>query len=252
MMSMQVKTVAIDIMRPPKDDLLKKIKKSKLKLREGDIVAISSKVVSIWEGGTILVSGTDSKKELVKKEAEYYFETKGRFPAIFTIKNNAIIRSGGIDESNGNGYYVLWPKYPKKTANKLLKWLKQEYGIKKLGIIITDSFSVPFRRGAIGFALSYAGFHPLFDYRGKPDIFGRKLIAEQMNVGDALAAAAVVEMGEGSEQTPIAVIRNGPHLEFSENRKRKPFSSFEVDFREDIFAPFWQKVKWKKGGEGKR
>jgi len=249
---MIVKPITMAVMKPPQDDLLIKIKRARLHLREGDVVAVTSKVVSIWEGRCISETQT-TKDELVKKEAALYLERK-HTPgghALHTITKGIFMRSAGVDASNGNGYFILWPKNPQKSVDGLLRWFKKEYKIKNLGLVITDSRSIPLRRGAIGFALAYAGFAPIYDYRGKPDIFGRKLKVSQANIADALAAAAVLVMGEGNEQTPLAIIRGAPHIQElrTKNLKRTTkHNSLIVPFNEDVYKPFLKSVYWKKGG----
>ncbi|MDP3996508.1 MAG: coenzyme F420-0:L-glutamate ligase [bacterium] len=249
--AMNIKAVKLDIVMPPQDDLLSKIRKSKLSLKEGDIVAVSSKVVSIWEGRTIPMLEV-TKDELVKKEADLWLprEKKDRC-VMHTITKNFLIASAGIDESNGDGYYVLWPKNPVLSAQKVLKWLKKEYKIRKLGVVVTDSHSVPLRRGVTGFALSYAGFDPLYDYRGKEDIFGREMKFSMTNVADSLAASAVLAMGEGNEKTPLAVISGAPYIRFGKAKNKKKFSSFEVPLEEDLFGVFLRRLGGKKGGSPK-
>jgi F420-0:gamma-glutamyl ligase len=249
---MEIHPIKLAVLKAPQDDLLQKILKSKLTLKEGDIVAVTSKVVSIHEGRCVKAStkGHHGKDVFSKKESEFYLERKyvpGRH-AFHTITKGVLIRSAGIDESNGNGYYILWPKDPQASANVLLQWFKKEYKIKKLGLVITDSWSVPLRRGAIGFALAAAGFEPIFDYRGLPDIFGRKLKFSQANVADALAASAVLTMGEGKEQTPLAIIQNAPNVWANKRVHNKTYTSFQVPLKEDIFYPFFAKQPWKKGG----
>jgi F420-0:gamma-glutamyl ligase len=125
----------------------------------------------------------------------------------------------------------------------------KEYGIKELAVIITDSTSLVMRRGAIGFALSWDGIDPLRDYRGTKDIFGREIRVEMANLIDALASAAVLEMGEGSEQTPIAVISGSKNISFKNRSKGR--DQLLVQPEDDVFAPFFWSKKWKKGGGGK-
>ena len=245
---MEITPIKLSVLTPPKDDLFSKIKKSKLRLKDGDVIAVSSKVVSIHEGRCVSVN-TTSKDTLAKREADFFLERKyvpGR-NALHTVMHNVLIRSAGIDESNGNGYYILWPKNPMRSAAKMRVFLMREYKIKKLGVVIADSISTPLRRGAVGFALAWAGIDPLYDYRGEKDLFGRKFKFEQANQADALAVAAVLAMGEGSEQTPLAVIRNAPSHVWRSRHAGRTYRTFNVPMKEDLFAPFLTKVKWKKG-----
>lgn len=243
---MEVIGYKIQALRPPQDSLLAAIKNSRLSLREGDIVAISSKVVSIDEGACVPLA-TASKEMLVREEADWiYTPTASRWRKLFTIARGALVGSSGIDESNGSGHYVLYPKDPFRSAVRLRKQLMKEYGIRSLALIITDSTSIPLRRGAIGFALAWDGIDPLRDYRGTQDIFGRRIKTEVANLVDSLAASAVLEMGEGNEQTPIAVIRNARNI-LLKNRSRIK-EQLIVALEDDIFAPLLWRKGWKGGG----
>jgi len=239
------------VFNPPQDDLIRHIRHIRnvnLKLKEGDIIAISSKVVGIWEGRTLPIDSIE-KDELVKREARLWLPRRNVFGrrVMHTITNGILIASAGIDESNGNGWYILYPDDPDKSAQRILKFFQKEFGLKKLGVILTDSRSTPLRRGVTGFALSYAGFYPLFDYRGKKDIFGRPFHFSQSNIPDALAAIAVLAMGEGNEQTPIVVISGTDYVSKHPPRRKKPHSTFDVSLRDDLFGPFLKSVKWRKG-----
>ena len=83
-------------------------------------------------------------------------------------------------------------------------------------MILTASHCTPMRRGTTGISIGFYGFEALQDYRGKPDIFGRPLAVTVANRVDALAAAAVGLMGEGSECIPAVVIRGWPDLVFND------------------------------------
>lgn len=240
---MQIQGIRVRRLLPPKDSLTDALVASRLTVREGDIIAISSKVVGIDEGQTVPVTGT-SKDVLVKSEADWFLEAprSSRWRRNFTIRHGAFASSAGIDESNGNGFYVLYPRDPFKSAARLRAWIQKRYGVKKVGVLITDSTSVPLRRGAIGFALSWDGIEPLRDYRGTTDIFGRAFRAEVANHIDALAAAAVLTMGEGAEQRPVARIRGIGGVVLSESKSKETLVAIE----NDLFAPllFHKALRW--------
>src|SRR3989344_3515489 len=123
---------------PPRDDLRAPVRGARMRLHEGDIVAISSKVVSIGEGRCVPLDEAD-KLALTKREADYYLlPAKSKWRRIFTIAGGALLGSAGLDESNANGHYVLYPENPYKSARALRAWLKREHGLKTLGVIITD------------------------------------------------------------------------------------------------------------------
>lgn len=247
---MKVKAIKTRKFLPPKDDLWKLLKKIKL-LKENSVVVITSKVVAIGEGRCVPLKKA-TKDELAIKEADQYLprEKSPNGVILHTIKNNMLVASSGIDESNGADYFILWPKDPKKSAKKIREFLRKKFKIKNLGVIITDSRLVPLRRGVVGISIGYFGFKPLRDYRGKKDLFGRKFEMETSNLPDSLATAAVLEMGEGSESTPIAIITEINGIEFIQKEyKPKSFDeSFEISSKEDMFYPFLSAVKWEKGG----
>lgn len=244
---MQILAKKLQLMRPPKDDLLSALRLAKLGLKEGDIVAISSKVVSIGEGRTIPVAGVD-KEKLIEQESDRYLRApkSSRWRKRFTIAKGAMAGSAGIDESNGDGHYVLYPKDPFESAKRLRVFLMKTYNVTSLGVLITDSTSIPLRRGAVGFALAWDGIDPLRDYRGTKDLFGRAFKLEMMNVIDSLASAAGLSMGEGSERMPIAILRGVPGISLRNRSKTK--DQLIVDLEDDVFAPFFThpSFKWKR------
>jgi dihydrofolate synthase / folylpolyglutamate synthase len=243
---MELIPIRVQPLAAPKDDLASALAASRLKLKEGDIVAVSSKVVSIDEGRTVPVEGTN-KEKLVEQEAEWYIRFKdAKYRHRFTINQGAMTSSAGIDQSNGNGYYILYPIDPFKSAKRLRAMLMKAHGIKRLGLLITDSTSIPLRRGAIGFALSWDGFVPLRDYRTKKDLFGRPFKAEVANIADGLAAGAVVAMGEGAEGTPVAIIR-GADVVFGNRKTKEPLITAAPE--DDLFAPLFFSRRWRKGAK---
>lgn len=249
---MKIRAIKTRALIPPKDDLLSAIKESflRFKIKERSIITVTSKVVSIWQGRCVRADKKIKKDELVKKESVFYIDRK-QMPQKYvtlTIKDNILIPSAGIDESNANGYYVLWPKNPFVSAKQIHSFIKKEYGLKEFGVIITDSHTTPMRNGIMGIGIAYCGFYPLKDYRNKKDIFGRIFNMSQTNIIDSLAAAAVYKMGEGAERTPIAVIEDAGEIQFSGNdfTKKDPM---KIDIDDDIYAPLLKSVDWRKSKE---
>ena len=115
---------------------------------------------------------------------------------MLTLTDRALVPSGGIDESNGDGKYILWPKDVDAVADRIWQFLRDMYKISACGVIITDSHSSPLRWGTTGFGLSYCGFQPLTDYVGTPDLFGRPYQFQKRSVLDGISGGAVVVMGE--------------------------------------------------------
>lgn len=233
---------------PPKDDLWDLLSAIET-LKENSVVAVTAKVVSIGEGRCISFSET-TKDELAIKEADKYIsrELSPGGHILHTIKNNMLVASSGVDESNGDKFFILWPKNPQESAKRIWEFMRRKFKINNLGIIITDSRLIPLRRGVVGIAIGFYGFKPLKDYRGKKDIFGRTFEMETSDIPDSLASAAVLEMGEGAEQQPIAIIENVSYIEFSSKNLSK---GLYISEKEDMFYPFLSSVKWLKGGSGK-
>ncbi len=232
-----------------------------LALHEKSVVAITSKIVSITEGRIVKVEdvenvekGRTQKDMLIEQESEYYLpRNDNKYGVSFAIAHGVLAASAGIDESNGNGAYVLWPSNPQKSANDIRSHLISRCDLNNLGVIITDSKTTPLRWGVTGFALAYSGFSPLKDYIGTPDIFGRKLVYEKMNIADGLAASASVVMGEGSEQTPLAVLTDLADLHFKDtNPTDKELKSLKINMDEDLYAPLLKKASWLKGKSPKK
>ena len=244
---MKIKTVKTEKIKPFTKDIFEILDRYLPNLKENSIVAITSKIISICEGSVAKMDEV-KKEELIKKEAEYYLPPNKINGFTLTLKNNFLIATAGIDESNAAGYYILWPKNPLKSANSIRKYLMKKYSIKKIGVLITDSKTTPLRRGTTGFSIAFSGFIPLKDYIGKPDLFGRLLKVTQANIVDALAATATLVMGEGKEQTPIAIIQEVPFVRFkSTQTTKKELNSLNIPLDEDLYAPILKAVKWRKG-----
>lgn len=219
-----------------------------LRIKDKSIIAVSSKIVSICEGRIVPISST-TKDDLVEKEADLYLpRSSNKYDVMVSIKNGMFIASAGIDESNGNGNFILWPKNPQASANTIREHLVEKFGHKHIGVVITDSRTSPLRWGVTGIAIAHSGFAYLNSYVGKPDIFGRKLHVEKVNVADTLAAAAVGVMGEGEEQTPLAIITDANFVEFQDrNPTTEELDVLNTSLESDIYAGLLTAAKWEKG-----
>ena len=246
---MKITAIKTDKITPTRrQDLYSVLDKHLGVFREKSILAIASKIVSICEGRTMKI-GDRAKEELIKEEAEYFLPSRrSKYNITLTIKNNILIPTAGIDESNGNGYYILWPTNPQKTANEIREYLCRRFSLKEVGVIVTDSKTSPLRWGTTGIAIAHSGFSALNNYIGKPDIFGRKLKVTKANIMDGLAAAAVAVMGEGNEQTPLATIENIPFVQFKRrNPTERELLELKISLKDDLYALLLQSVKWRKG-----
>lgn len=214
-------------------------------LEEGSVLAITSKVISLCESRVVPKSSGVQKEALVLQECEAILKGPSPHNICLTLTKGLLIPSAGIDESNSQDHYILYPKDPQKWATFIWDVLRTRHKISKLGVIITDSHTTPLRRGVTGIALAWCGFSPLYSYIGKPDVFGKPLSVTQINILDALATSAVFVMGEGNEQTPFALIKQAPKMEFLD---RPPLldeiNSIKIPLSEDLYGPLLNSDQW--------
>lgn len=191
------------------------------KLRDGDVLVISSKFVAVSEGRVVKLStvmaGEGAKElagkyrmdprlcELVLRESD---EVIGGIPGfLLASKDGLLTPNAGIDKSNvRHGTVVLYPRRPEASALRIREALKFSRGV-SVGVVICDSRLSPTRRGTTGVAVAASGIEAVLDMRGRADLFGNVLKVTAQGVADDLSSAAEVLMGESDEATPIVVIR---------------------------------------------
>lgn len=218
------------------DDLVAFIKRHMQHLVEGDIVVIASKIAALAEQRTVPVPSAQGFEELIQTESDHAIPTKHVW---LTIKDGIIMPSAGIDTSNADGKLILLPKDCFHAAHTVRTALCAVFGVQKLGVIITDSQTIPLRAGVIGLALGYAGFCGIRDYRGTQDLYGRAFTYSCVDVADSLATAATLVMGEGDERQPLAIIRDAP-VTFCEHVDRTEMC---MDSEADMYEPLLKHFK---------
>jgi len=194
------------------------------KIKDGDVIAIASKMVSKALGRVVELAKVRTSaraRRLAKKFSipaelcQLILRESGKVlggvpGALLTINGGILIANAGIDRKNApRGSAVLWPKNPHRVADSLRLEIESRVG-KKVGLIIVDSRLSPMRLGTTGIALAASGFRPVQDYRGKSDREGRRIRLTVHSLADDLASAAHLVMGEGDEGTPIAIMRGSP------------------------------------------
>ena len=134
-------------------------------------------------------------------------------PGLLIVEHNLgfVMANAGIDHSNvpieGDSERVLLlPEDPDGSARLLRQHLAQVFGA-EIGVIISDSFGRPWRKGTVGIALGAAGLPALIDLRGHPDLFGRELLVTETGFADEIAAAAGLLMGQADEAMPMVLVR---------------------------------------------
>lgn len=232
---LQVKAISTKVYRLGDnfEDFL--IKNLKGVLREGHILAVTSKIVSLSEN-CIIPKSAKNKKKLIQKEADHYLG-EIEYGCHLTIKQNLLIPSAGVDESNAEGdFYILYPSNSFLSAKKIYSLIKQKLRLNKFGVLLTDSHTMPLRRGVVGAALAYYGFKGVESKIGSKDLFGKKLKMTQINIADALATAATLTMGEGKERRPLALIK--APVKFV---KRTNNRELRIPIERDLYRPLLQK-----------
>ena len=204
-----------------------------IEFQERSVLVIAETLVGTTENRIINIESVKNISERAKELAlEYSMDPKitqlvleeadeivgGISGMLFTEKNGILIANGGIDQSNSGieGNVSLWPKNPFGSARDLNQKIKQKFGLKNFGIIISDSRVQPIRKGIVGVAIGVDGFYPIDDCRGRKDLFGHEMKWTTRALADQLTDAAHTVMGECDEQTPFVLIENSP-VEFTDD-----------------------------------
>ena len=197
--------------------------RSGVMLCDGDIVVVAQKIVSKAEGrirrlddvqpgdqARELATSTGREPAMAQLTLDESTEILRATPAAIIARHRTghVLANAGIDSSNVEGgeqdTVLLWPCDPDASARAIRAGL----GPVRVGVVIADSLGRAWRIGTVGTAIGAAGITVLDDRRGlDADLFGRTLQATVIAVADAVAAAAVLAMGEGSEGTPAALVR---------------------------------------------
>lgn len=194
----------------PGDDLAAVIAQAAPWLRDGDVLVVTSKIVSKAEGRLVEVPVTGPERDQARDEA-LAAETARLVAArghtrIVATHHGFVLASAGIDSSNVEpSRLVLLPKDPDASARALRAALAERHGV-RVAVIISDTMGRPWRNGLTDVALGAAGIEPLRDHRGETDPYGNELHLTQMAVVDELAAAGELVKGK-RDRVPVAVVR---------------------------------------------
>lgn len=170
-----------------------------------DIVVVTHKIVSKAEGAVRSAPTDRDRKGIVESESAAVIRRRGEL--IISITHHGFIcANAGVDRSNVEpGRVVLLPRDPDASAHRIRLRLEKASGA-SLGVIITDTFGRPWRRGLTDVAIGVSGLPSLLDYRGTTDTFGSMLEVTEVAAVDEIAAAADLVMGKATG-TPAAVVR---------------------------------------------
>ncbi len=219
---------------------------SKCEFKDGDILVLSSKFVSMSEGSVLdlqkIRPSSKAKKlaeiyqmdpsfvEVVIRESDVIF---GGLPGfLLTIKNGILAPNAGIDKSNiPKNKVICLPLDPFLSAENLRLEFLVRSGI-KVGIVISDSRLMPTRIGTTGVAIGCSGIEPVEDQRGKKDLFGHIMKYTLKATADSLATIGTFVMGESNESVPLVVIR-GSNISFTD--RKLCWKDFAIDYKTDLY-----------------
>jgi coenzyme F420-0:L-glutamate ligase/coenzyme F420-1:gamma-L-glutamate ligase len=180
-------------------------------LEEGDILAVTSKIVSKAEGRFVLAA---DREQAITDETVRVVATRVHPGGVTRIVENRlgiVAAAAGVDASNTpEGTVLLLPQDPDASALRLRTALERRFGV-RLGVIITDTLGRAWREGQIDAAIGASGVRVLDDLRGSLDAQGRRLDVTIPATGDEIASAAdLVKRKSGG--LPVAVVRGLAHL----------------------------------------
>ena len=171
-------------------------------LEDGDILVVTSKVVSKAEGRVAAVTREDA----VAAETVRVVARRGTM-TIAQTRHGFVMAAAGVDESNtAPGTVVLLPEDPDESARRLRKALRAARPGVSVGVVVTDTFGRPWRAGQTDTAIGAAGVLPLRDHRGEADAWGNTLDVTVAAVADEIAAAGDLVKGK-ARQVPVALVR---------------------------------------------
>jgi coenzyme F420-0:L-glutamate ligase/coenzyme F420-1:gamma-L-glutamate ligase len=176
-------------------------------LLEGDVVVVTQKVVSKAEGRLVPIDPEDpvSHKALVLDEAVRVLRRRGDL-IVTETRHGFVCANSGVDLSNvEQGWAALLPVDSDRSARRIRDALRARAGV-AVGVIISDTFGRPWRRGLTDVAIGSAGVAAVVDLRGTTDEFGRELAVTEVCVADEIASAAELVMGKASG-IPAAIVR---------------------------------------------
>jgi coenzyme F420-0:L-glutamate ligase / coenzyme F420-1:gamma-L-glutamate ligase len=197
-----------------------------LAAEDGDVLVVAQKIVSKAEGRYVDIETVRPSEQAVALAAE--LDKDPRFVEVVLSESKRVVRSrpgllivehrlgfvmanAGIDHSNvrterGAERVLLLPLDPDGSARALREDLRAAFGV-QIGVIVSDSFGRPWRKGTVGVALGAAGLPAVVDLRGHPDLFERPLRVTETGFADEIAAAAGLVMGQANEGVPMVLAR---------------------------------------------
>ncbi|MFM7719461.1 MAG: coenzyme F420-0:L-glutamate ligase, partial [Actinomycetota bacterium] len=187
----------------PGDDLAALLAAQLDGARDGDVVAVTQKIVSKAEG-RVVPEGDLGRAGWVARETTRVVARRGDL-VIAETRHGLVCANAGVDASNvAPGFLTLLPEDPDASAERIRDGLRRALGV-DLGVVVTDTFGRAWRDGVVNVAIGCAGLPALVDLRGTPDHAGRELEATVVALADEVAAASGLVMGKAA-RVPAGVL----------------------------------------------
>jgi coenzyme F420-0:L-glutamate ligase/coenzyme F420-1:gamma-L-glutamate ligase len=179
-------------------------------LLDGDVVVVTQKIVSKAEGRLVPLDHADpaAKEALVRSESVRVVRRRGDL-VITETRHGFVCANAGVDLSNvADGTAALLPEDADRSARRIRAGLRAALGV-DVGVVVSDTFGRPWRRGVTDVAIGCAGVAAVVDLKGTVDAGGRPLVATEICVADEIAGAAELVMGK-DRGIPVAIVRGVP------------------------------------------
>jgi len=234
------------LLKNPLAEIFKVIKN---KIKNQDILVLTSKIISLEYNGLINLNKIVFNQQALKLAKKYAISPQfaeivinesdlilgGVKGAILTLKNGILMANAGIDASNVPLNHVAkLPKKLAKIANFIRNNLCHSLSLSELGVVIIDSVCLPLRKGTHHYALAISGFNGIIDEREKNDLFQKQMKITTHNMADEIASAAGLIMGERDQKIPAVIIR-GLKVKFSNLSAKKLTKQLIISRKNDLF-----------------
>ncbi len=194
------------------DDLaaivLRALEEAGLELEDGDVLAVTQKIVSKAEGRLVRETDGPGKSGWVERETVRVVARRGDL-MIAETRHGLVCANAGVDASNvPDGHLTLLPEDPDASAERIRAAVASTTGA-RVAVVVTDTFGRPWREGLTNVAIGASGLPAIVDLRGRPDASGRVLDVTVVALADEIAAASGLTMGK-SDGVPVAILRGIP------------------------------------------
>ncbi|MGW2469697.1 coenzyme F420-0:L-glutamate ligase [Streptomyces bauhiniae] len=214
----------------PGDDLAKLIAAAEPGLADGDVLLVTSKIVSKAEGRIVRAA---DREAAIDAETVRVVARRGLL-RIVENRQGLVMAAAGVDASNtAEGTVLLLPEDPDASARAIREGLREALGV-TVGVIVTDTFGRPWRAGLTDVAIGAAGVRVLDDLRGGTDAHGNPLSATVVATADELASAGDLIKGKASG-LPVAVVRGLPDVVTGAAEQGEGARALVRSARDDMF-----------------